>query len=253
MDNIHRKITRDEAINQQPEEYQRGYYDGYHKGYSDKQSAVNKAKKAVAEEWKAKLESKELTSVYPFSMIYEVLSLDGDVMLSAEAINKVLNDTLNERERRCLEMRYRDNMTLDECGTVMGVTRARIRQITAKAERKLRHPSRVKAMEVIPKADYIELDMKYQKLLSDYESLKKRLEEAEGKTVEEVKKEMTVRDKPIEHMDLSVRSYNCLRRANCKTVGDVADIARTDNIYRVRNLGKRSLEEIRSKLTEMGL
>lgn len=246
-------ISREEAINRQPEEYQRGYYDGYHKGYSDKQSAVNKAKKAVAEEWKAKLESKELTSVYPFSMIYDVLSVDGDIMLSAEAINKVLNDTLNERERRCLEMRYRDNMTLDECGTVMGVTRERVRQITAKAERKLRHPSRVKAMEVIPKADYIELDMKYQVLLTDYESLKQRLEEIEGKPVEEVQKEISIRDKSIKCMDLSVRSYNCLRRANCNTIGDVADIANTDNIYRIRNLGRRSVEEIRARLTEMGL
>lgn len=50
--------------------------------------------------------------------------------------------TLTPREQQVLKMRYEDNMYLDQCGEVLGVTRERIRQIEAKALRKLRHPSR---------------------------------------------------------------------------------------------------------------
>ncbi len=69
--------------------------------------------------------------------------------LLREQIRSVL-DFLNEREREVLEMRFglndgRDH-TLEEVGKTFGVTRERIRQIEAKALRKLRHPSRSKAL-----------------------------------------------------------------------------------------------------------
>ena len=53
-------------------------------------------------------------------------------------------------------------------------------------------------------------------------------------------------------MDFSVRTYNCLKRAQINTVGDL--VARSmDEMIKVRNLGKKSLEEIIEKLEEMGL
>lgn len=67
-----------------------------------------------------------------------------------EDIRAVLN-TLTERERKILEMRYglRDDheRTLEEVGAIYGVTRERIRQIEAKALRKLRHPSRSRKLK----------------------------------------------------------------------------------------------------------
>ncbi|MBQ3848509.1 MAG: DNA-directed RNA polymerase subunit alpha [Clostridia bacterium] len=58
-------------------------------------------------------------------------------------------------------------------------------------------------------------------------------------------------NKPIEEIELSVRSSNCLKRANIKTVGDLVAMTE-DELSRVRNLGKKSLEEIIEKLGEMG-
>ena len=56
----------------------------------------------------------------------------------------------------------------------------------------------------------------------------------------------------IEDLDFSVRTYNCLKRAQINTVGDL--VAKTmDEMIKVRNLGKKSLEEIIEKLDEMGL
>ncbi len=56
----------------------------------------------------------------------------------------------------------------------------------------------------------------------------------------------------IEELDLSVRSYNCLKRAALNTVGEL--IQKTeDEMIKVRNLGKKSLEEVDQKLQELGL
>ena len=56
----------------------------------------------------------------------------------------------------------------------------------------------------------------------------------------------------IEEMDLSVRSFNCLKRANINTVEDLISRSGEDMI-KVRNLGRKSLEEVQNKLAMMGL
>jgi DNA-directed RNA polymerase subunit alpha len=57
---------------------------------------------------------------------------------------------------------------------------------------------------------------------------------------------------PIEELDLSVRSFNCLKRAGINTVGQL--IEKTDEeMIKVRNLGKKSLEEVKQKLGALGL
>ena len=61
-----------------------------------------------------------------------------------------------------------------------------------------------------------------------------------------------VLDKTIEELDLSVRSYNCLKRADIQTVKDLTERTEAD-MMKVRNLGQKSLEEIRAKLTELGV
>ena len=61
-----------------------------------------------------------------------------------------------------------------------------------------------------------------------------------------------VLDLTIEELDLSVRSFNCLKRANINTVADL--ISKTeDEMMKVRNLGRKSLEEVINKLAMMGL
>ena len=56
----------------------------------------------------------------------------------------------------------------------------------------------------------------------------------------------------IEEMDLSVRSYNCLKRANIHTVEDLTKKTE-DDMLKVRNLGRKSLEEVIQKLESYGL
>ena len=68
---------------------------------------------------------------------------------------------------------------------------------------------------------------------------------------EEDKKEKAL-EMTIEELDLSVRSYNCLKRAGINTVQELAGKS-MDDMMKVRNLGKKSLEEVERKLNELGL
>jgi len=70
----------------------------------------------------------------------------------------------------------------------------------------------------------------------------------------ERKSEETTRnlEKPIEDLDLSVRSYNCLKRAGIHTLGELIEKTEED-MMKVRNLGKKSLKEVKQKLEELNL
>ena len=69
-------------------------------------------------------------------------------------------------------------------------------------------------------------------------------------------KELSMKDKlletAIEDLDFSVRSYNCLKRAGIHTVADIVNKSEQDMI-KVRNLGKKSLEEVIKKVADLGL
>lgn len=61
-----------------------------------------------------------------------------------------------------------------------------------------------------------------------------------------------VMEMTIEELDLSVRSYNCLKRAGINTVQELSNKSEED-MMKVRNLGRKSLEEVKVKLTDLGL
>jgi len=94
------------------------------------------------------------------------------------------------------------------------------------------------------------------KILCDHFTLFTDLSESVGSKPTVVEKAEAQRDKAlemtIEELDLSVRSFNCLKRANINTVEDL--ISKTeDEMMKVRNLGRKSLEEVINKLAMMGL
>ena len=80
-------------------------------------------------------------------------------------------------------------------------------------------------------------------------------EEVEEEVVvidEEEEERNELLDTAIEDMDFSVRTYNCLKRASINTIGDLT-MRTMDDLLKVRNLGRKSLDEIDSKLAEIGL
>lgn len=94
------------------------------------------------------------------------------------------------------------------------------------------------------------------KILTDHLAIFVNLtEEAQNADIM-VEKEETQKEKmlemSIEELDLSVRSYNCLKRAGIDTVQELTDKSEPEMI-KVRNLGRKSLEEVKAKLNDLGL
>lgn len=82
--------------------------------------------------------------------------------------------------------------------------------------------------------------------------LTEHVNEVEIMVEKEEDKQEKVLEMTVEELDLSVRSYNCLKRAAINSVEEL--IQKTeDDMMKVRNLGKKSLEEVQEKLAELGL
>ena len=62
----------------------------------------------------------------------------------------------------------------------------------------------------------------------------------------------TILDTPIEELDLSVRSFNCLKRQGVNTIGQLAECTEAD-LLNIRNFGAKSIEEVKDKLQQMSL
>ena len=94
------------------------------------------------------------------------------------------------------------------------------------------------------------------KILNEHLNLFANLSEETRGTQIMVEREETVKEKilemTIEELDMSVRSFNCLKRAGINTVEDLTNKTEEDMI-KVRNLGKKSLEEVIAKLHSLGL
>ncbi len=94
------------------------------------------------------------------------------------------------------------------------------------------------------------------KILCDHFTLFTDLSDTIGNSCTVVEKEPerpdTVMKMTIEELDLSVRSFNCLKRANINTVEDLTNKTE-EEMMKVRNLGRKSLEEVEHKLAMMGL
>ena len=93
------------------------------------------------------------------------------------------------------------------------------------------------------------------KIMSDYVdvfvSLVEKMKSQEILVSQDDEKQTKKLEMSIEDLDLSVRSYNCLKRAGIHTVQDLVKKSE-DDMLKVRNLGKKSLDEVMNKLQELG-
>ena len=94
------------------------------------------------------------------------------------------------------------------------------------------------------------------KILNEHLNLFVNMSDEAKKTEIMVERKETIRDRvlemTIEDLDLSVRSFNCLKRAGINTVEDLTNRTESEMI-KVKNLGKKSLEEVIHKLQGLGL
>ena len=190
-----------------------------------------------------------------------------------EALDDVLRE-LEPREQDCILKYFKEEKKYIELGKEYGLTASRIQQIvqdgithckrynnrailkygkkgygirkeTNKLESKKRYYTRL-VEEVEKKQE------EYEKALERLRLIEKRLEVKQGRKVESFEPCSYDPDLDIGDLDLSVRSYNCLKRAGINTLGDLANKTYED-MMKVRNLGKKSLDEILDKLAEMNI
>lgn len=178
------------------------------------------------------------TLPYPDNLLYDIFGGEWEFPRPGDfdgSLEYVLH-TLTERERRVLDFRYKDGLTFEEIGKRFCVTRERIRQIHAKSLRKLRHPDRL---------NYLKYGV------SGVISLKTE-SAREAALASLPKPDIKPEDIPLEELELSVRSYNCLKRAGKNTLREVSEMT-FDELCHVRNIGKKSVDEICAVLTKYGI
>lgn len=174
------------------------------------------------------------------------------------ALHYVLS-TLTEREQAFIRGYYQEGKSLEEVGKEAGLTRERVRQVLAKAVRKMRHPSRLKLIQYgLEGYEHIAANRKRREQL-----------EAEDRELDELEQEIAQRRAflecavplpektdnkgsiPVEMLGLTVRSYNCMKRAGCRTLDDVVSLAKDGELLKIRNLGRKCLSEILLIVREM--
>lgn len=157
---------------------------------------------------------------------------------------------LTEKEYHIIIKYYREMKTLQEIGDEWGITRERVRQIMHKGLRRMKHRQayfeigEYQNKEQLAKQEYEKfLQEKYQTWT--YESAQQFIKDYELLGGHSSK---TSLDLEIDELDLSVRSYNCLKRGGIQTVRDIVEMAW--QLPKLRNLGKKSLKEIKDRLKE---
>lgn len=233
-------------------------------------------------DWRDLLETRaeRMWRTYPFNLISWTFGFTSDEISSHSGYVNIDSETQmflatmwiegvvrtcggGERIHDMLVMRCRDHKNLEEVGKKYNITRDRVRQLIAKAERQLRHPSRSKKLRIV--ADMIfnsNGEVNFADIISAYE----RQETFKEMMRTELSKQNELQNKmkqsgcdlnaPIENLNLSVRSYNCLKRAGINTVENI--ITRFQNespdeiLLSVRNLGRKSYDEICNVLRGMG-
>ena len=184
------------------------------------------------------------------------------------AVTMYLQSSLTEREYLVLTYRFGfvdGTHTLEETGKHFCVARERVRQIEARALRKLRRRNtmpmfilsldeqRTEVTTVIKEIEELRKDPIFKKEAE----LMQRLREISKMPFECAKEATRYLDKgvadfcDIDRLELSVRAYNCLRRAGINTVADVLNLPKED-WPKVRNLGYRAMKEVEEKMREVG-
>lgn len=177
------------------------------------------------------------------------------------------NSNLTDREIYCLKAYYKEVRNLESVGKSLNITRERVNQIIRKAIMKLKHSSKELLIQGKDKFELISLNEKEEIIKEFKEKISYDLI-IEWISNHEITEELldichsiinTYHNRPkeqeeitIEDLDLSVRSYNCLKRWNIHTLKDLTSRTR-DDMMKVRNFGRKSLKEVESKLKEIGL
>lgn len=214
-----------------------------------------------------------IKTIWPYNLAYAVLEdLNYAVCIDPKALIDITDKDLNERESKLIHLYYENGMTYDEIANEIERTRERVRQVIAKGLRKLRHPSRSKCYslqswtklnELIEENESSKKEVAVLKL--EYANLEDRIKQFYGsEEYQKFAQKMLIEefmDSYIDILELPVRAYNCLTRYSRHILGNQHMTVRVitsmtfEQVYSIRNLGRKSIEDILYRLNyyELGL
>lgn len=189
---------------------------------------------------------------------------DSDVekvlTINRAEFKKHLMENISERDFAVLYKRIVEGKTLEEAGHDMQVTRERVRQVEARALRRLRAPYTSRRYEALTVKEVSELEEslasatkmnnQLQKQCELHHALLERLLGRRSQTLQAVTGSMQGLDALIQSIDelgLSTRTCRALKRAGIETVGQLADMS-DQQLSAIRNLGVKSKQEAQEKL-----
>ena len=190
-----------------------------------------------------------------------------EVLPNFEENWQVLVSKANMRDRELLVLTnyYKHQETLERIGKSLNITRERVRQLLIKATRKAKH---YRDFLIEGKEKFVLINAKERNRI--YGQVKNEMTKdiaisvvKETCNLDEiseiykyVEEHLPVDEKTktitIEDLDFSVRTYNCLKRARIDNLSELIDLEE-EQVYKIRNLGKKSLKEIKRKLKEYGV
>ena len=207
---------------------------------------LREARKEEKAKYLKKLSEMDIWSIYPMNVVKEFfdsrnIPMLEDAFYCADFIQDIIENRLTEREKIILEDRKRDGLSLKATSEKHGVTAERIRQIEAKALRKVAY--NLVYAQCVRRSEY-------EALLAENAQLKMELAAYNGPLVltDQEKIDLTM----LEDIGLSVRAYNCLKRSGRQVIGDLRGMSFED-LAKIRNLGKKTAKEIETKVRHYGI
>jgi predicted DNA-binding protein YlxM (UPF0122 family) len=173
--------------------------------------------------------------------MFDIFGEDIELCEGFNVVYKYCLSKLNEREQTIIQLRYEEDYTLGDIAKMQNVSRERIRQVERNAIRKFQSTDLRNAFYY--GIDYINnMEKMRNNILNQRKSELKKNFSNEGLS------SIAIRD-----LGLSVRAFNSLYRAGFRTVQDIADNASFEKLSKVRNLGKKSIEELSSRVACYGI
>ena len=220
----------------------------------------------------ARAEADGYEAPWPYNLAEAIISEPFPCVMTHDQKEGLMEASkhLNEREQEFVWLYYKLGYSMGEIGKKYDLTAARVQQVVARGLRKMRH-ARLQDMVrygysgSLMRGENKRLEDENRWLEERNKTLRERIEEnvkeAERKSkalavaVEHGIVEVPALDIPIIELDLSIRAYNCLCRAGCRTVEDIVNLVRKDpcGLDRIRNLGKHTKAEIEERLMGFGI
>lgn len=194
-----------------------------------------------------------LDKLYGNWVVFHKINLTKDL---TKDLDEIFNKYLTEREETVLKLKYASNLTLEMIGIIFNVNKERIRQIEGRAIRKLRkngimelilYSTRKERESALEDIKVLELQIKkHEKTLINYN-------QTPVTSYTNDKKYDSLLKKDLDQLNISIRTYNSLIRADLRTIEDVLKIITDVKLLNIRSFGKKAFFELLSALEEESL